>query len=243
MHNPQSVQDMVRRRVRRRRMWRRVRIGLLGLGAAIVVGGAAFGIDRMVVSIHRYYATRPQPKPNLVTTSQPTTTTTAPGPPNCLSAQLNAAVYNWQGTGGAIYETVALTNISGSPCTLSGYPGLGVSAQNGTALPAPTTDVATLGSVPGAPAVSPVALAVTPGTRAWFELSFPDVCDEVLAPGAVAGSTPNACYAGNWLDVTPPGTTSPLLVTEPLRFTYGTAGFHVGPFVAGTPPSSPPVSQ
>jgi hypothetical protein len=44
-----------------------------------------------------------------------------------------------------------------------------------------------------------------------------------------------------WLQVTPPKTTSSLLVTEPLRFDYGIDGFEVGPFQPGSPPSSPPV--
>ncbi len=76
----------------------------------------------------------------------------------------------------------------------------------------------------------------------WFELDYPDVCYDVLEPGAAAADIPNACYAGSFLEVTPPKTTTPLLVSEPLHFTYGTASFDVGPLVAGTPPPSPPPS-
>lgn len=234
-----AVQKMVRRRVRRRRLLRRLRVGSMVVGAVIVVGGGAFGIDRMVVAIHHYYATGTKSS-STNTTTPTTTTTTTPGPPACASAGLSAYVYDWNETGDTLYETVSLSNISGSPCSLTGYPTLGASAQNGTPLPAPTLDVATLGSTTGA-SISPTSLSVAAGTRVWFELDYPDVCYDVLEPGATATDIPNACYAGTFLEVTPPKTSTPLLVSEPLHFTYGTAGFDVGPFVAGTPPVSPPV--
>jgi|GEM_PF-2270491 len=243
MNNPVTVQRLVQRRVRRRRMIRRVRRTLFVVGAVVLVGGAAFGVDRMVVALHRYYGSHSSTTSTVApTASSNPTTTTAPGPPACASAALSAYVYDWQGTSSTMYETVTLTNISGSPCSLAGYPGLGVSAQNGTSLPAPTADVATLGGATGPTSVSPTFLTVAPGTRVWFELDYPDTCYDVLQPGATSTDVPNACYAGTTLQVTPPRTTSPLLVSEPLRFTYGTAGFDVGPFVAGTPPRSPPVS-
>ena len=179
---------MVRRRVRRRQVWRRARIGVLVAGATIAVGSAAFGIDRMVVALHRYYGghspTHPTTQPTVPSAS---TTTASPGPPGCVGAALTGSVANWQATAGTTYEIVVLTNISPSGCALSGFPGLAANAQNGTALPAGARDVPTLGLNPGAtPPSGPAPVSVAPGSAAWFELAFSDVCSQVLTPGAAA---------------------------------------------------------
>ena len=146
---------------------------------------------------------------------------------------------NWRSISGTTYETVSLTNISLSPCTLLGYPGLAVNSANGTALPAATQDVATMGVSTGSAPAAPERVVVAPEARAWFELSYPDVCDIILTPGSAPTASPNVCYEGKWLQITPPRTSSPLLVPEPLRFTYGIAGFDVGPFGTGLPPPLP----
>jgi len=245
--NPLRVQEMVRRRVRRRQLWRRTRIGALVAGAIVVVGGAAFGIDRMVVALTRYYGSPTHTSSHQSTPiTSGSTTTVAAGPPGCVGAQLTGTVANWQATAGTTYETVTLTNISTSTCTLDGFPALGANAQNGAALPAPTRNVATLGSSSSspsssAPASAPAPVSVAPGATGWFELAFSDVCSQVLTPGAAPSSSSNACYPGISLQVTPPKTTSSLLVTEPFRFDYGTSGFEVGPLLSGSPPSSPPI--
>ncbi len=241
MKNPQSVQQMVQRRVRRRRLWRRARVGMLVVGVTVAAGGAAFGIDRMVVALHKYYASAPSHGSH---TTDPSTTdvprtTLASGPPPCVSGQLSGTVTNWEDISDTTYETVSLTNISLSPCTLLGYPGLAVNSANGTALPAATQNVATMGASTGAAAATPTAVVVAPEARAWFELSYPSLCDIILTPGSAPTGTPNACYEGKWLQITPPRTASPLLVPEPLRFTYGIAGFDVGPFGSGSPPPLP----
>lgn len=233
---------MVQRRVRRRRLMRRLRLATMVVVGVAVVGGAAFGIDRMVVALHRYYGSHSHsPSTTVLTIAKPATTTTAPGPPACASVQLSAYVYDWESSAGTTYETVSVSNISGTACSFLGYPALGASDYDGTSLPAPTDDVATLGGATTATSASAV-LTMAPGARAWFELDYPDVCYQVLEPGqtAAAGAT-DVCYDGETLEVTPPRTSSPLLVHEPLRFTYGTAGFDVGPLVAGTPPPSPPL--
>lgn len=240
MTNPETVQEMVRRRVRRRRQWRRVRVVGLVAGITIGLAAGAFGIDRMVVALQKYYATQPQARRSTgATTTTAPTTRTAAGPANCVSGQLSGSVSNWQGINGTMFETVVLTNISLSPCLLQGYPGLGVNSQNGTALPAATQQVATMGSSTGESSPTPARVVLPPEGRAWFELSYPDVCNQILTPGAIPTASPNVCYEGKWLQITPPRTASPLLVAEPLRFTYGTAGFDVGPFGAGSPPPLP----
>ncbi len=240
MKNPQSVQQMVQRRVRRRRLWRRARIVILVLSVTIAAGGAAFGIDRMVVALRKYYASPAHSSRGTdASTSSVPRTTLASGPPPCVSGQLSGSVTNWEDVSDTTYETVSLTNISLSQCTLQGYPGLAVNSANGTALPAATQDVATMGASTGAAAAAATAVVVAPEARAWFELSYPDVCDVILTPGSAPTGTPNACYEGKWLQITPPRTSSPLLVPEPLRFAYGTAGFDVGPFGSGLPPRLP----
>jgi hypothetical protein len=240
MTNPETVQQMVRRRVRRRRLWRRARVGILVVGVTIAAGGAAFGIDRMVVALRKYYASPAHTgKGNNPTSSSAPTTTTASGPPVCVSGQLSGIVSNWRSISGTTFEVVSLTNISASQCTLFGYPGLAVNSANGTALPAATQDVATMGISTGVAPAAPARVVVAPNAQAWFELSYPDVCDVILIPGTGPTDTPNACYEGKWLQVTPPKTSSPLLVPEPLRFAYGIAGFDVGPFGTGTPPPLP----
>jgi hypothetical protein len=241
MTNPQTVQQMVRRRVRRRRLWRRARRVILIVAVIVAVGGAGFGVDRMVVALRKYYATPAHTTrgTDAATTSTSPPTTTASGPPNCVSGQLSGTVTNWEDITDTTFETVSLTNISLSPCSLLGYPGLAVNSSNGTALPAATQDVASMGSSTGDALPAPSRVIVAPEGRAWFELSYPDVCDVILTPGSGPTNTPNACYEGQWLQVTPPKTASPLLVPEPLRFTYGLAGFNVGPFGSGYPPPLP----
>ncbi len=237
MNDPLRAQQMVRRQVRRRRRWRRLRVAVLVLLASSAVVAAAYGIDRLAVVVHKFYTehhhTRPQTTGlNHGTTS--TTTTTAPGAPRCTSPQLGALVSDWRETGGTVEETVTLTNISATPCTLTGYADLGVVAQNGTPLPAPNDDLASLGAAGGPGSTAPSSpVTVAHGARASFELDFANICDNILEPGEPATGAPNECYAGVWLDVTPPGGTSPLLVTQPVRLTYATTGFQVGPFEVG----------
>jgi hypothetical protein len=241
MTNPETVQQMVRRRVRRRRLWRRARVALTVVFVIVAAGGAAFGIDRMVVALRKYYASPSHVTRGTADASPSTTpsTTTASGPPNCVSGQLSGTVSNWDAINGVLYEIVSLTNISLSSCTLLGYPGLAVNSANGTALPAATQDVATMGVSNGAAPAAPGRVVVTPEQRAWFELSYPDVCNQILTPGSAPTAVPDACYEGKWLQITPPKTVSPLLVPEPLRFDYGVVGFDVGPFGTGSPPPLP----
>ena len=241
MKNPQSVQQMVQRRVRRRRLWRRLRFAVLVVGVIVAAGGAAFGIDRMVVALRKYYASPAQcqqgrRRPHLDRAA----TTPASGPPHCVSGQLSGTVTNWQAISGTTFETVSLTNISLSPCTLLGYPGLAVNSANGTALPAATQDVPTMGASTGVGAATPTAVVVAPEGRAWFELSYPDVCDIILTPGSGTDGDTQRLLRGQVAPGHPaPRTSSPLLVPEPLRFTYGIAGFDVGPFGTGSPPPLP----
>jgi len=242
MNDPLRAQQMVRRQVRRRRRWRRLRVAFLVILASTAVLAAAYGIDRLAVVVHKFYVEHHHTRPQASGTTHKTTstTTTVPGSPRCDSPQLSALVSDWRETGGAVEEDVTLTNISPTPCTLTGYPALGVVDQTGTPLPATNDDLATLASPGafGAPQPSaPVALAH--GARASFELVFSNTCGHVLEPGEPTTGALNDCYDGVWLEVTPPQGTSPLLVTQPVRLTYTTSGLQVGPFQAG---DGPPLS-
>jgi hypothetical protein len=253
VNDPMRVQQMVRRQVRRRRRWQRVRLALLVLAATAVVVAAAVGIDRLAVVVHKFYAEHHHhtgPRTTAVTNrTTSTTTTTVAGPPRCQSTQLSAVVSDWRDTGGTVEEVVALTNLSLTPCTVAGYPVLGVVASTGTALPATNSDVASIGSADTVGTTAPVPttapvgttvpsapLTVAHGALASFEFAYSDDCDHVLPPGQAATGAPNECYGGLWLAVTPTPGSSPLIVTLPLHLTYATSGLQVGPFRAGGGP-------
>jgi hypothetical protein len=255
--DPLATQQRVRRQVLRRRRWQRLRLAVLVVVATAAVIAAAVGIDRLAVAVHKFYAEHHHAAPRATGTTHPVatataTTTTMVGAARCNSTQLSATVSDWRDTGGAVEETVQLTNISVTPCSLDGYPTLGVGGQNGTPLPAPNADVTTVGQpAPAGPtSTTTVPVSTTPvvpvtmvqGARASFQLSYANLCTHVLEPGQPATGVPNECYTGIWLEVTPTAGSTPLIVTEPLRLTYATAGFEVGPFQAGdgVPLTGPP---
>jgi hypothetical protein len=241
--------------VRRRRRWRRLRVAVLVLLVTSVVLGAAVGIDRLAVAVHKFYDEHHHsspPKKSAVTHGTSTTTTTAPGTARCTSPALSAVVSDWRDTGGAVEENVQVTNISATPCTVAGYPALAVAGQGGTLLPATNDDLATIGSsgtsgttgttFPG-PTTLPVGTTVPPtpvplahGAVASFQFSYANICDHVLQPGQPATGVPNECYSGTWLEVTPAPGAGPLVVTVPLHLAYQTSGFEVGPYQAGGGP-------
>lgn len=250
MNDPLRAQQMVRRQVRRRRRWRRLRVTALVLVATTAVVAAAFGIDRLAVVVHKFYDEHHHSHPRATGTTAPastTTTTTVTGPARCDSPQLNAVVSDWRESYGTVEEKVSVTNISATACSLAGYPDLGVVAAGGTPLPASNSDLASIDlptsysvatsgpvtTVPSTTTTPPVPVTLAHDGRASFELAFANTCHQVLEPGQAATGVPDECYAGEWLEVTPPRGTSPLLVTQPLRLTYATSGFQVGPFQAG----------
>jgi hypothetical protein len=237
--DPLVTQEKVRRMVRHRRRMHRAKIASLIFLVLVVVGAAAIGIDRGVVFARHLWAEhhRPAAPPSTTTTTAATTTTIA-GPPRCASAQLNAYLYNWRITDGTLYEVVVLADTLATPCTLDGYVGFSVTAAGGGTLPAPVHDDPILGAAAGA---SAVPVTVVSGQRAWFEFTYPVTCATVLSPGQASSGAPGECYEGAFLGVIVSQATMALEVIQPLRFTYGTAGFTVGPFGSGTPPASPPV--
>jgi Domain of unknown function (DUF4232) len=254
MNDPRRIQERVRRHVRRRRILRRARTTSLVVLVAVVVGAAAYGAVRLADEVHKLVAgpSHRAASGASTTTSAPrattTTATTAASTAKCDSPQLSASVYNWQIANGAAYEIISLTDVSQAPCALTGYSGVGVSGSSGTPLPAAVHPDASLGAANGSAPPAPVNLV--PGARAWFEISFADNCYQFLQPNSAVPPTsaapssanaPSQCYQGAGLQVIPPQATSALLLVQPFKFTYSTAGLRVGPFEGSSPPSSPPL--
>ena len=231
----------MKRLVRHRRRVRRAKVASVTILVLLLGGGVAFGIDKGVAFGRRLWAEhhRPAPPTSTTTTLFTPSTTTVTGT-LCTGAQVNAYLYNWRITSGTLYEVVALGNRSSTPCTLAGYPTLTALGTDSQALPSPNRSDASLGVAPGAP-TAPVALAS--GQAGWFEFTYPVICSTVLAPGPQSSVVPGDCFEGVTLGVSVAQGSTTLLVNQPLRFDYGAAGFTVGPFQPGTPPSSPPVTQ
>lgn len=245
MKNPIELQAMVRRRVRRRRAWRRLRILALVLVVIAALSAAAFGVSRGVAygrklwdEHHRSTTTTTQ----ATTAATSSTTTTFAGPPRCTTAELAAYMFSWRITDNVLYEVVQLHSNSPAPCTLLGFPTLGALDTAGAALPAPNHPLASLGATPGAPAAAPAPVVLsTVGATAWFELAFATNCSQTLTSGPPPAGSTGACYAGAQLAITPPAAVTPLVIAQPLPFNYSTNGILVGPFLAGAAPGSPPV--
>ena len=62
--------------------------------------------------------------PSAAASATPSSTAAAGGAPACATRSLKATVGIAQGAAGSVYQVIDFTNISGSPCTLFGYPGL-----------------------------------------------------------------------------------------------------------------------
>jgi hypothetical protein len=235
--DPLTTQHRVRRMVRQRRWARVVKVASWTLLAVVVCGAAALGIDRGVVYGRHLWARlhRPAPPTTTTTTLYSAATTTLAGA-RCADTQLNGYLYNWVIQTGTLYEVVALTNRSTTPCVLAGYPALTALDPAGSALPSPNHPEASLGAGAGA---GPAAVTLGPGQQGWFEFSYPVTCSNVIVPNGSQAVVPGDCFAAATLKVTVPLGSTGSTITQPVRFTYGIQGFAVGPFAAGTPPPRP----
>ena len=137
--------------------------------------------------------------PTTPTTAAPTTTSTTAGHPTtttaagttlCSTTNLAASIYGSSGAAGTIETTVALKNTSASNCTLSGYPGLGMTGSNGASL---TTTVVRKGNY-SFTAMAPTAVIISSGQSVYFNMGYSDV------PTGSATS----CPASANLVITPP---------------------------------------
>ena len=62
--------------------------------------------------------------PSAAASATPSSSAAAGGAPACATRSLKATVGVAQGAAGSVYQVIDFTNISGSPCTLFGYPGM-----------------------------------------------------------------------------------------------------------------------
>ena len=62
--------------------------------------------------------------PSAAASATPSSSAAAAGAPACATRYLKATVGIAQGAAGSVYQVIDFTNISGSPCTLFGYPGM-----------------------------------------------------------------------------------------------------------------------
>jgi hypothetical protein len=114
----------------------------------------------------------------------------------CTASQLAASFVTGQGAAGTLFDTLALTNVSGLACALNGF--VNVQMLDAANNPLPTIDVPGGGMLGGRPGPSPFVLA--PGAASQFVIAWSDV--------PVDGET--TCPVAATLQVTPPGETTPL---------------------------------
>jgi hypothetical protein len=237
--DPLTMQHRVRRMVRQRRWARLGKVAGITVLVVVVGGAAAFGIDRGVVYGRHLWARlhRPAPPTPTTTTLYSAPTTTLAGT-RCADAQLTGALYTWAIQAGTLYEVVALTNRSTTPCVLAGYAALTAIDTTGAALPSPNHEQSALGTGVDP---SPTGVLIGPGQQGWFELSYPVSCTTVLVPGPSEAVAPGDCFEAATLKVTVPLGSVGIVVNQPVKFTYGIQGFAVGSFAAGPPPHRPVV--
>lgn len=166
---------------------------VIGLGAAVVVALVVFGIAAIVdgngsgrarsSSVDNSgSATNTAGPTGAAATNGPTTVTTPPGPSRCHTSQLALHEEQAEGAAGTSYTTYSLTNASTSSCTLTGYPGIGFVAADGSTVAASVARDPTIptGSKSGPPA--PVALRK--GDRAVFVVATPNFDSRGVCPPA-----------------------------------------------------------
>jgi len=134
--------------------------------------------------------------PNAVGASSPAAAASASStaPPACPTSSLSAKPGLAQGTAGSIYQVIDFTNISNTPCTLYGYPG--VSLGSGT----PVTQVGAAASRSSSTAATLVTLS--PGQTA----------NALLRIVEAGNYSPSTCTPTptTYLQIYPPNQTTPI---------------------------------
>jgi hypothetical protein len=120
---------------------------------------------------------------------------TATGPAGCLTAALTASLGPGSGAAGSSYYPIEFTNVSGTTCSLYGYPGVSFVAASGLQVGAAATED---------PTYPRLLVTVTPGSTVHAELRItdaqnypPSTCDPVTV---------------HQLRIFPPGQTSALTI-------------------------------
>jgi hypothetical protein len=180
-----------------------------GLAVAAVIGCSA----ALVAACGSSSSTAASPGASATATTQPSVnpggtpdtvspspaTTTPSGPPPCATSALKATVSTSGGgaAAGSTYYPIQFVNVSGSSCTLYGYPGVSfVTAQGGSQIgPAASRN----------PAMPKQLVTVAPGQTVHAELQ---VVNAENYPPADCG-----LVTAHWLKIYPPNQTAPLYVS------------------------------
>ena len=171
--------------------------------AAAALGGAALLITACGSSGSPTGAAAPTvtvtvtPGPPATPTATPAASPTPTGPAPCATSALRASVGTGNGAAGSTYYPLEFTNVSGSACTLFGYPGVSFATGPG-------------GSLIGRPAtrnpqVPSTLITIPAGSTAHATLQVTD-----------ALNYPNSrCHkvTAHWLKIYPPNQTAPLYLS------------------------------
>lgn len=105
-------------------------VSVLAIGAAVLLAGCTGGPAPTGTA-------SPSSPASPSSSATPSSPATAAGPIRCRTANLTGSIAtaNGGGAAGSTYVDIVLTNTSGSPCTLQGWPGVSfVGDNNGTQL-------------------------------------------------------------------------------------------------------------
>jgi hypothetical protein len=130
------------------------------------------------------------------TLPSPTSSTTVPG---CTGANYTVSILGTEGAAGTSEVTFGFRNTSSATCTLTGYPGIQLLGAGGT-------DIATntvAGGGDSFTSFAPTTVEVAGGATAFFNMGYSDVTT----------GTETSCPTATALQVTPPGTSTPLQVS------------------------------
>jgi hypothetical protein len=131
--------------------------------------------------------------------TQPTSASSTPSVPftACRPGQLSASVSDQMGAVGTGHQIISLTNTGASPCTLYGFPGLGLLNSAGQSVPLQVTRATTAGMA--FPAIPKTTETLTPGGE----------------PVAFGMEWMNGPSTGTYsLQVTPPNETGYLIIPD-----------------------------
>ncbi len=181
-------------------------IRLIGLAAAVALGGASLGACSSNSSSPSTAGAPTTGSPPSTTTppatSPSSSTSTTAGTAQCATAALSGSVIGSSGAAGTIETTVALKSAGSAPCVLSGYPGLQMLDAGGGALP---TTVVRKGSY-SFTAMAPTSVVVGSGQSLYFNIGYSDV----------PSGSETSCASSASLEVTPPNAVDHLLIAATL---------------------------
>jgi Protein of unknown function (DUF4232) len=145
----------------------------------------------------------PAPPSSSASASPSTSPSSSPSPSptvaRCKLGNLKITAGKSQGAAGSIAGGFILKNISGSPCTLEGYPGM----QLLDAMSHPMTTHVIRGTSVVVPAIPVTLVTLAPGALGSFRWGYSDV-----PTGA------QTCPPATWVEVTPPNDFSHVVIAS-----------------------------